>query len=204
MRLIYVLCAAAIAAGGCRHKSTTATSATPPAADATSRPAIPAARSSPAATTTAAISGRFDGSKWGIKLTYPAGWTPKPDKDYELFLIPTGATTDDCSLSLDIPDLPPHVPGMIPLKLVKNGYLDDLRKAHPNLQSREESPTIPGAHAVLVTSTWQSGGKRSSETALLMTHGDHVYILRANTASTPDPATRAALDSLAHSIQWGK
>jgi hypothetical protein len=110
----------------------------------------------------------------------------------------------DRSLSLDIPDLPPHVPGMIPLKLVKNGYLDDLRKVHANLQSREESPTIPGARAVLVTCTWQSDGKPSSETALLMTHGDHVYILRANTPSGPDADTRAALDSIAHSIQWGK
>jgi hypothetical protein len=203
MRLIYVLCAAAIAAaGGCRHKSTTAAAAASPAA-----PTAPSARPAPdpSTTTPSSAGGTFDGSQWGIQLMYPAGWIPKPDRDYKLLLIPADRTTTDRSLSLEIPNLPPHVPGMIPLKLVKNGYLDDLRKSHPDLQSRDESPpTIPGAHAVLVTSTWQADGRPASETALLMTHGDHVYILRANTLGAPEPALRSAFDTMARSIQWTK
>ena len=48
---------------------------------------------------------------------------------------------------------------MIPIGLVKKGYLDDLKKKAPSMQTREETPTIAGATARLVISTWKEGEK---------------------------------------------
>jgi hypothetical protein len=195
-----------IAAGGCRHKSQVG-GAVPPAPAPSADTAAARAASQPAATrpsSTQAVGGTFDGTKWGIRLDYPVGWVVKPNQDYVLLLIPTGAAGEERSLSLDVPDLPPHVPGMIPLTLVKNGYLDDLKKTHGSLQTREEAVSISGARATRVTSTWQQNGKMFCEIAVIMTHGDRVFIVRANCDAAGQETMRGPLESIIHSIRWKK
>ncbi|MCY2951786.1 MAG: hypothetical protein NTU53_07380 [Planctomycetota bacterium] len=148
----------------------------------------------------------FSSKRLGVELTIPAGWISQPSVDHVLMLIyPPANEPSDCSISLDVPDLPVHFPGLIPIGMVKNGYIDDLRKKFPQVQI-EQDPTaeIPQAQARLVRSTWQDNGRRRHETALLMVQGDHVYILRAKADAARYGGTIAVFDAIAKSIRWIK
>jgi len=148
----------------------------------------------------------FSSKPLGVELTIPAGWISHPSVDHVLMLIyPPANEPPDCSISLDVPDLPVHLPGLIPIGMVKNGYIDDLRKKFPQVQIEQDpAAEIPHAEARLVRSTWQDNGRRCHETALLMVHGDHVYILRANADAARYGGTVAAFDAIAKSIRWIK
>ena len=98
-----------------------------------------------------------------------------------------------------------HVPGMIPMGMVTKGYLDDLRKtAGVPVQTRQEAQTLPKAKASLLISSWQRDGKTFCDTALVIVHSDHVYILRAACDGAHEKATRETFDAIAHSLQWTK
>src|SRR5438105_777042 len=87
----------------------------------TSHPGAPS--SPPASGQSFSAAHHFDGAKYGIAFDWPAGWHQEPDDSYELKLIPDiKPAQKDVEVSLDVPDLPPHIPGMIPLRMVKNGY----------------------------------------------------------------------------------
>src|SRR5687768_2920171 len=71
----------------------------------------------------------------GVRLSYPPAWTAVPSDDFVLRLVPAGAADDAASpsVSLDVPKLPPHIPGLIPLGSVVRGYVNDLKKNHPDV-----------------------------------------------------------------------
>jgi hypothetical protein len=121
-----------------------------------------------------------------------------------LVLSPSASSTTDPAaptLSLDVPDLPPHIPGMIPISPVVNGYLDDLRQQEGSIETHQETaPKMPGAQARLVRSTWDKGTMQ--ETALLLVHRDHVYIVRGTSRVSDETATRDAFDTIIDSIRW--
>jgi hypothetical protein len=64
----------------------------------------------------------------GVRLKYPSDWRPKRSPDYELMLIPPGAAGDDRRITVDIPDLPPHLPWMIQMSRIEHDYVQDLKK----------------------------------------------------------------------------
>jgi hypothetical protein len=147
----------------------------------------------------------FSSKKLGIQLDYPAGWTPQENKDYELLLRPAqlSGVEPERQITVDIPDLPFHVPGMIPLRLVKNGYLDDLKKqAAVPVQTREESCPLAGCETKLLRSNWQKDGRALFDNALVIVHGDHVYILRAAGLASSEKFLQPMLDSMIRSIRW--
>ena len=110
------------------------------------------------------------------------------------------------SLSLEVPKLPPHVPGMIPIGSVRNGYVDDLCKSVGKLQTSDLTPPpLPSASVRLVRSTWSGAdGQARQETALLAVHADRVYILRARSLTADEKGARDAFDAVVRSIQWVK
>jgi hypothetical protein len=137
----------------------------------------------------------------GVSVSWPPGWTTKPSQDYVLMLVSAAGQ----SISLDVPDLPVHLPGMIPIGLVKNGYLDDLRKHVGKLDIVEESsPEIPHAKARFVHSSWSNGDHSFIEIALLLVHADRVYIIRADSSAERYQDTRTAFDAVVRSLQWTK
>jgi hypothetical protein len=166
--------------------------------------AAPAAAAVPAAAAEDPAAHSFSNPKLGIALALPNGWAKKDSKDYELLLVPDGKGPEGAELSLDVPDLPAHVPGMIPIGMVKNGYVDDLKKSHGQVQIQEESPKIEGAKARKVHATWKKDGKEYQETALLLVHGDRVYILRSDSTVDDEAAIKGAYDELVKSIKWVK
>ena len=84
-----------------------------------------------------------------------------------------------------------------------SGYVDDLRKQFGEVETREESPpSVKKAKVRLVHSRWREEGRGRCETALLMIHGDRVYILRATADAAGYEETRAVFDAVAGSIRW--
>ena len=109
--------------------------------------------------TTAPSSVLWDKSAKGIKLKYPADWQPKKNPDYELMLLPAGASKDDRRITVDIPDLPPHLPFMIQMGRVEHDYVQDLKKDHPDLQVQDSvAVKMPESTAKLVRSQWHQNG----------------------------------------------
>ena len=143
----------------------------------------------------------YHNQKFGVSLTYPSDWKPKPSKDYELLIVPTSGWPE-CSIALDVPDLPTHIPGFIPISMVYDGYLSDLKKQCTNVQATVTTPSIPDAHARLATCTGIRKGKDFVEHALLLVHGDHVYIVRADGSLATDAVLGPIFDSICKSLQW--
>ena len=148
-------------------------------------------------------------SKLNVTFTYPAAWTPHESKDYELLLtaVKTAPAIELIPvITLDIPDLPPHFPGMIPIGLVKNGYIDDLKKevGKSGLDTKEEPSKVAGAQGRMLRSTWLGKDQKATvETAWVLVHADRVYILRARFYDE-DRRTPEAFEEIVRSIRWGK
>jgi hypothetical protein len=135
-----------------------------------------------------------------VRIQYSPDWTQKKDPDYVLSL-----ASGSQLFTLDIPDLPPHVPGMIPLGLVVNGYIDDFKKSHPGVKTSEETaPSIPHARARRVLSNWMEKNVATSEVATLIVHGDHVFILRIVAPSDQLAAARIVYNAIVDSLHWLK
>lgn len=154
-----------------------------PATRAASRPAV-------------AGGGVYEGK--GVRMGWPAGWERVGSEDYVLVLKGNGGA----EISLDVPKLPAHVPGLIPLGLVVNGYQDDLKKQVGVLDKRELPPPggVLGEKAKMVRSAWDGGAMQ--ETAVIVVHDDHVYILRGRSDAEHERATRETMGQMVGSWRW--
>lgn len=145
----------------------------------------------------------FVEAKSGTRLSHPAEWVARPSADFALLLTPAGVDPSDAALSLDVPDLPAHIPGWIPIGLVRNGYADDVRKAHPNSTVADLlPPTIEGAKVRLVRADWTDVRGPVGETTLVVVHGDHVVLLRGTARPPHVDLVRQALDAVVRSMRW--
>jgi hypothetical protein len=154
--------------------------------------------------TTGPATVEYHNDKQGVRLRYPSDWSPKADKDYVLKLVPD-KHDDGRMITFDVPDLPPHLPGMITLGRMEKGYVDDLKKDHPGLKVEEATDeSIPGGKGRLVRSTWVEKKEPKTDLGLLMMRGEHVYILAAQSPTAALDPVKAAFDVVAKSLQWAK
>src|SRR4051812_42698911 len=192
--------------GGCRRH---------PASVARGQPAPLPAPTTTTATgpSTAAPSTRpavrtFESTAKKIRLSYPADWTVRPSKEYVLVVAPPGVEASASagrSISLDVPDLPVHIPGLIPMGRVEKGYVDDLKAQWPGLRVEEsKSQTVAGTSARRVRSTLETGGRARVESALIMVHADRVYILRADGEADAVDELQRVFDAVLASVEWVK
>lgn len=158
----------------------------------------------PPAPTTGPATVEYRNEKEGVRLQYPSDWSPKADKDYVLKLV-SAKHDDGRMITFDVPNLPPHLPGMITLGRIEKGYLDDLKKDHPGLKVEETSDeTIPGGKGRLVRTTWIEKKESRTDLGLLMMRGEHVYILAAQSETAEFDPVKAAFEVVARSLQWTK
>jgi len=139
----------------------------------------------------------------GIRLEYPADWHAKKSADYELMLVTSGANSEERRITVDIPDLPPHLPWMIQMSRVEHDYLADLKNAHPDLRVDLDSEVkLPQASARLVRSSWRQNRQVENDVVLLIIHASAVYILDARSDEPHLGLTRQAFDSIRASLAW--
>lgn len=174
--------------------------------EAAARPSMSssaAQRAAPATSAPALV--LWDNSAKGIKLKYPSDWQARKSPDYELMLLPPGASKDDRRITVDIPDLPPHLPFMIQMGRIEHDYVQDLKKDHPDLQVQDSvGASVPESNAKLVRSHWHQNGTIYHDTVLLIIHASAVYILDAQSKEADLPPTRTAFDAIRGSIVWTK
>ena len=107
--------------------------------------------------------------------------------------------------TVDVPSLPLHIPGLIPIGLVANGYADDVR-GHEMADAAGPPPgeaSVPDAKARRVTRTGHdAAGHATTDDAFVIVHGDAVYILSVTADAAAAPAATAALERAAASIRW--
>ncbi len=141
--------------------------------------------------------------KYGVRMLAPPGWSQIDSRDYAIALVPAGATVP--VISLDIPWIPVHLPGMINMPRVENGYLDDLKKQHPGVETSGKDQAIPGGGggaARRIESAWDSGSARRREIAVLIIHKDQVYILRLEGSNEQAEANLKPFDRVMQSMLW--
>ncbi len=108
-------------------------------------------------------------------------------------------------MSLDVPVLPPHIPGLIPILGVENGFVDDVKKRVMDANvTYLPDPTVADASQKRVKITGQMKGSPSITEAALFVHGDRVYILSIDCDPEVYPVARTALDTAVNSLQWEK
>src|SRR3954451_8237290 len=107
--LVAVSLGACFVACGKRMQQTGAATLPSPRAGGTARSADAKPKDKEAA------GGKFTHAPSGIELGWPAGWEQKQKDDYEWAIFPARADGGaECWISLDVPTLPWHPPGMIP------------------------------------------------------------------------------------------
>ncbi len=113
------------------------------------------------------------------------------------------APDESVTLTLDVPSLPAHIPGFIPVGLVASGYVDDVRKRMPDATGTPREITVPDASARRVTlSGHDAAGHAGTDDAVLMVHADRVYVLSADAGPANRSAATSALDAAVASIRW--
>jgi len=138
-------------------------------------------------------------------LTYPRDWQPEKGSKSVLD-VATGGDKAYAELSLDIPKLPWHPPGMLPLSSIEHGYVSDLKKNQIHDAQVDESVAVkvPDSSARRVKCSGHENGKVMIDVAVLIVHADRVYILSCDGDDDGYATARAALDAAVASIQWIK
>lgn len=147
----------------------------------------------------------FENKEAGVRLMYPADWVPEKGSKSMVDVAAPGEKAY-ASLSVDIPKLPWHPPGMLPLFEIQSGYVSDLKKnlIHDAQVDESVKVTVPDSSARRVKCSGHVNGKAMIDVAVLIVHADRVYILSCDGDDAGYATARAALDASVASIQWIK
>ena len=178
-----------IAASGCRHGG---------------RKPLPTTNSS-----SVAASRKFEDSAHGFTLAIPDGWNRTPvveDPQNVLELRGPG----NAEVSVAVPKLPPHVPGLLPLGAVQNGYVSDVRKRWTNVAVQQEPETdvaeVP-ARLFVVAGTDKAdktGSAARKMQVLIFARGDTLFIVTGEGPADQFDAVKTAVERVADSWNWLK
>ena len=162
----------------------------------------PADNASATRPTTVAAVRPFADAVSGVAFDLPATWSIGPTSGTTKLRAtdPTGSSV----LTLDVPSLPFHIPGMIPLGLVVSGYVDDEKKQLAGVTASPPaavSVTDAKARRSTLTGT-DAAGRTVIDDAFLVVHGDAVFVLSVDSSPAARPAARAALEAAVASIRW--
>jgi hypothetical protein len=136
-----------------------------------------------------------------VQFNYPASWQPMTDQTL-LTLTPADDPSGRNRLMIEKPDLPPHIPGLIPLGAVAAGFVADLRGRYNDVQLADPvDRQVAGSAAKEISAACQSD-VLVDVTAILCVHGDAVYILEAQTDAAHASAANEALDMIIQSWSW--
>jgi len=144
----------------------------------------------------------FESTKAALRLRYSSDWREKQSPNDLLMLVPVNGP-ENRTITMDVPDVPKHLPGAMAMPLIQNGFIDDQRKHHAGLKVQQsQNVTVASSKARLVQSSWTQNGTEYTDVALLIVHADRVYILSLDTDLAGYPAVREEMDRIAKSLEW--
>jgi hypothetical protein len=147
----------------------------------------------------------------GIAFDYPADWVP--DKAQTACFAICAPSTDGSpsaspysSLSLDVPRLPWHLPGMITVGMVARGYINDLKnnQIHDAVIDDQHPITVCGCTGRKIISKGHENAKPAIDLAIVLIFSDRVYILSADCDDAGYEKARKTLDAAVGSLHWIK
>lgn len=142
----------------------------------------------------------FTDSPAGISFDYPANWSKGNDKTA---VFKADSPDHAASLSLNVPNLPFHLPGMITSSEVADGYIKDMKKRLGGAKvEQNEKVSIPKGSARRVKITGSKSGKASTDRAVLIVHADKVYILSSDASGSGDKPAADALNGAVRTLKW--
>jgi hypothetical protein len=145
----------------------------------------------------------FSSATGHVSFAYPKSWHPAAD-DSLLTLIPASEKSLGRNhLAIDMPNLPPHIPFLIPLGSVESGFVDDLKKRYKDVKvdpSRDRS--LDGAAGREVTARGSDETGPVAVKAVVCVKGDHVYLIVAETDASGAAAALRAFNMVADSLHW--
>jgi hypothetical protein len=151
----------------------------------------------------ASASVRYDGAD-GFTASYlTAGWKPvNRGGDFLLALAADGWGNSPLpAITIEVPKLPLHIPGLLPMNLVASGYVEDVKRRHPNyVLYAEERPPLDGEHS----RQFQFGYDGQVEAVALTVHGDHVFVVVATCDQADWSRTKLNYQHVLASLRWTK
>ena len=143
----------------------------------------------------------FEDAQHHFATVYPATWTTRKDDANVLC-----ASNNSAELDIAVPKLPAHIPGIIPLPAVQNGYVDDVRKRLKNVKTTSGEPIrVAGATArKFGISGVDDSGKTKNLLVIAIVKGDHLYIVTGEAPADSFDAARDAVERVAASWKWIK
>jgi hypothetical protein len=183
--------ACCLMACGCEHRA--AKAADPPAA------------THPAATEASGDGVIFRDARHGFSVKYPRGWARrKGDSAEDVLTIdkdPDKHTEPE--VTIDVPKLPPHIPGMIPLSAVESGYVDDVKKRMKNVSVVESKPVkVDGAPARRFVLCGEDKDGKRKLVVLAILKGDHLYMVGGEGPADEFETVEAAFEQVSKSWKW--
>ena len=144
--------------------------------------------------------GQFVSPNDRFSVNYAADWQRRENSENVLTV---HAPTGSAELSIAVPNLPPHIPGLIPLGPVQNGYVDDLKKNWKSAVVENSVKTkIAGANARRFTVTARRDKTVHKLAVVAITRGDKLYIMTAEADDADFPEAQKAFDLAAQSWSW--
>ena len=104
---------------------------------------------------------------------------------------------------IDEPDLPPHLPGFIPLGLVEAGFVADVQSRYKQVVLAPSTERLlAGVKGRFVQAKGQGPLGQVVVVAFLCVRGDHVFLIDAETDAAGADSARAAFETVVNSMQW--
>jgi len=144
----------------------------------------------------------YTAPKGGFTMAYPRSWQQRPG-DCMLTLAPSQSPGIEDHLIVDVPPLPWHLPGMITLDRVADGYIADMKKRMQEMTIQSSGDQmLDGAKARRIHATAKQGGKPKVIDAVLAVRNDTVYVLSAVMDAAKENEAHAAMDQVVSSWKW--
>ena len=148
----------------------------------------------------------FTASRGNFSTSLPDGWKQlEKGGDYVLAVTPKDSAGGDGDpvVAVQYPNLPPHIPGLLPLGGVADGYVNDMKKRFPDEKvDQREDAKLDGANARQIVSSFQKDGNPFREIAMLSVHGDHVYVISATSPSGAFDRSQTAFNQITSKWKW--
>jgi len=145
---------------------------------------------------------KFVDEKHGFSVKYTDPWKKRNNESKQDVLT---LRRDEAKgeITIAVPHLPPHIPGLIPLQAVEKGYVDDVKKRMKNVSETESKPVkIAGASGRRFTVNGELDGQQRTIGVYVLLKGDTLYVMSSESPADVFEDVKTAFEQIARSWKW--